>query len=398
MIGGVIVDLLAAAAVIAFAWGATQLGGISTLGRLVEAIVAFTIAVVLRDPAGNVVGALLGRSVDFNRLVGMVLVGLATWIAAHSVFRWWRARREAARMGDLEYEYDIEAEPEPDPLDAPIVARVAGGLIGLGWVVLFLAMLVLQPADTPISRSAVDSRIGGALISGEQTLRWLRDGFPHYTQTLPKGKLGAIVGERSALPMREPVEVEEIGGDADTLLRSINQLRRNSRVGALVFNPDVAAVARRHAASLADRQTLSYRGPGGGALDRRVLSALGASAGAFSEEVGIEVLWAHDPDTAMRGLLASARSTSLLRDPRWTEVGIGVVEAGWFNGRIYVLLLVGSERVDGGNAADDADPPGDGLSGDAALTPGVLDPTIDGSTGAGSELQPIDPFAPEPEQ
>lgn len=339
MIGGLVIDAMVLGAVVAFAWAATLLGGMSTLMRLGESIAAFAVAAMLREPAGEIVGSLLGASEDFNRLVGMGVVGLATYIAANRLFTYWSGRREAVRNADVETPEDIRE----DPLDNDGVARFAGGVLGLGWAVLFVALLVLQPASTFVSRAAIDSRTGGVLINEERLLRWLNDGFPHYTQALPKGKLGAIVGERSSLPMHEPVEVAERPRDHDVLLRRINDLRRTARARVLAFNPDIAAVARRHALALASDQVLSYDAPGGGPIDVRVRAALGEAAADFNEDVGVEVVWAHDPNTAYRGLLANKRAQLELRGKSWSEVGIGVADGGWFNGRVYVLLLVGHE-------------------------------------------------------
>ncbi len=336
MIGGLFIDLMVVGAIAAFAWAATMLGGISTLMRLGETLIAFAVAALLRDPAGAIVDSIIGASEDFNRLVGMAIVGLATYIAANRLFSYWRARRTATREADVE----IGDELDDDPLDSDGVARFAGGLLGLGWALLFVALLVLQPASTIISRSAIASRVGGQLIGQEHALRWLNEGFPHYTQALPKGKLGAVVGERSELPMREPVEVEERERDHDQLLRQVNGLRRDDRSRVLAFNPDIAAVARRHALALAEERTLSYETAGGGSLEDRARAALGEAAGEFDDEVGVEVVWAHDPGTAFRGLLDSRRAQTEIRDKRWTEAGIGVADVGWFNGRVYVLLFV----------------------------------------------------------
>lgn len=342
MIGGLIVDALFVAAVVAFAWGAAQLGGISALARLLEATAAFIAAALLRDPIGELVQGLIGASIDFSRLAGMLIVATGVWIATHSVYRWWRARREESRRSSDE-DMDEYDEPDLDPLDSSIVARIAGSLLGIGWVMLFVSLLVLQPSDSIISRAAVSSYPGGSLIAREHTLRWLHQGFPHYTQTLPKGKLGAVVGEQDDLPMRSPIRSKPVPGDDDKMLRAINELRRNARVQTLIYNPNVAAVARRHARSLVEDTALSYREPGGGTLDSKVLLSLGESQGGFAEDVGIEVVWSQDPANAMRGLLDSTRSRALLRDARWTEIGIGVVSGGWFNGRIYVMILIGDE-------------------------------------------------------
>jgi hypothetical protein len=165
-----------------------------------------------------------------------------------------------------------------------------------------------------------------------------------------------VVGEQDDLPMREPIERTSVPSDDDKLLRAINDLRRNARVQVLTYNPDVAAVARRHADTLVDDTTLSYRAPGGGTLDSKVLLSLGESGGGFAEDIGIELVWAQNPATAMRGLLDSSRARSLLRDARWTEIGIGVTSAGWFNGRIYVLILIGDEAGTTTGDPDSEDP------------------------------------------
>ena len=382
MIGGTVVDVLVVVAVLAFAWGATQLGGLASLGRLFESICAVTVAALLRDPVGSLVQDLIGTSDDFSRLVGMLLVGLGTWIAANRVYRWWRARREAMRMASDDDEFDdLELLVDDDPLDSETIARITGLIMGLGWVLLFVAMLVLQPADSVISRSAVSSRVGGMQIHRRHMLEWMTEGFPHYTQTLPKGKLGAVVGERDDLPMREPVDAKSVSDDTDDLLRSINKLRRNSNERVLAFNPDIAAVARRHAVSLANAETLSYSSPSGGALDQRVLTALGESSGAFSEDVGEEVLWAHNSVTAMNGLLDSSRARSLLTEGRWSEIGIGVASAGWFNGRVYVLLLVGP-AVDSSSTDSSSS---DSSSSDATSSDSASG-TTDGSSIDGSSI------------
>jgi uncharacterized protein YkwD len=381
VIGGLAVDLLVLAAVLAFAWGAALLGGLAALGRLVESAAAFLVAVLLRDPVGDLVHAIAGGSEDLTNLVGMLLVALGTWVAVNRLYRWWRSRRSAARTGDD----GLPLDDLPDRLDSRLVARVAGGLLGLGWALLFVALLVLQPSDNVVSRSAVASRTGGVQIRRAHFLQWLRDGFPHYTQSLPKGTLGAVVGERSDLPMRDPVRTGEARGDADDLLRAINDLRTSARVRELSFNPDVASVARRQAVGLAHDQRLGYGPAGGGSLAPRVVAALGESSGAFDDEVGVETAWAHDPATAMRGLLDSSRARSLLRDARWSEIGIGTVDAGWFNGRIYVLLLVGpvdEAEVGAGGAA--------AAAGDAATT----DPASVTDDVADDEDEDVDVDAP----
>lgn len=368
MIGGLLVDLLAVAAVAAFAWAGLQLGAVRSVGRAVASLVAVAAAVLARDRAAGMVQDLLGTSDDFSRLVGMLGVGIVSFGAGTRMFEWWRERRLAARAADE------ELRGIPDPLEADAVAIVAGGLLGMLWAAVFIAMLVLLPGRTFVSGAAASSFTGGALIAQEGALRWLAEGFPHYTQTLPKGRDGAVVGERGSIPMRGEVEPRAARGDADVLLRAINAVRRRGSVQVLTYNPDLAAVARRHALALAADRSLSYRSPAGSSLDGRARAALGESAGAFEEEIGIEVAWAHGPGNAAHALLEDERAGPLLRASRWSEIGIGVADAGWFNGGVYVLLLVAPFEEGSADArADDGD---DGAAAAAGEAPpgGTSDP------------------------
>ena len=271
MIGGVLVDLLVVAAVGLFGWAGVQLGGTAAVARLVESSVAFVVAVLARDPAGELIQLALGASDDFCNLLGMLVVGAVAYLAVGSLVRWWLARREvrrdAAGVGEL----------DEDLLDDSRLAAVAGAVLGLGWSLVFASLLVLVPVDNVLARSAVRSATGGVLIAQEGGLRWFADGFPHYTQRLPKGELGAVVGERDELPMRGGVTSRERPRDVDVLMRTINLLRSRTDVAPLAYEVEVGTVASRHASFLVRERRLTRSAPGGGSLDARVRSALGES-------------------------------------------------------------------------------------------------------------------------
>lgn len=365
MIGGLLVDAIVVGAIVAFEWAGPQLGAEHAVRRAIACAVAFLAAALLRDPLGDIITDVLGASVDFGRLAAMLAVGFGVYVAASRVLQW----RDAQRVERIFAGYDSEES------GSPLLAALDGALLGFCWAVLFIAMLVLLPADNLVSRAAVKSVTGGILIRQESGLQWLSDGFPHYTQTLPKGKLGAVVGEQASLPMHGDDAPEPATRDADDLLRFINTARRAQTIQPLAFNPDMAKVARRHAAALVTDRSLSYRTPTGGTIDDRVRASLGGASGSFDEEVGIEVAWAHSPANAGTAMLEDDRAGRLLRDERWTEIGIGVADAGWFNGRIYVLFLVGPIEDDGGEEADDGTEPSvDDVGADgAAAAAGVPD-------------------------
>lgn len=335
MIGGLVVDLvIVLGAIAAFAWAGQQLGGRASIGRTLAGVVACCAVLASRDPAGAIVARVLPGTTDVANLVGVLVVGTATYVAANRVWRWWISRRDERVADDLD-------TGEVDVLDRPGVAIAASAASGVLWAILFVALLVLLPSDNALTRSAARSVTGSALITQGALLRWIDDGFPHFTQTLPKGRLGAVVGERALLPMHGDEPARSRRADTEVLLRQINRYRRSIDLPALVYNPNVARVAKRHAVVLAADKTLSYRTPGGARIEPQVLAALGESAAMFDDQVGTEVVWAHAPDHALRAMRDDRRARRLLRDERWSEVGIGAATTGWFNGTVYVVLLVG---------------------------------------------------------
>jgi hypothetical protein len=339
LIGGLFVDVCMLAAIALFGWAGGQLGGTASLVRTLSALGALAVAVLVCDPMGSLMAAVTGAGEEVARVLGIGVSGIAGWFAFRAMLRWWLARRQARRF---EPDWDVQL---PDPLERQSVAIAAGVVFGLSWTALFLGMLVMLPGDTPISRAAVASNTGGLLIRHDGILRWLDGQFPHYTQTLPKGKAGAVVGEVGTLPMRGDDAVHDVPLDADVMVRSINALRADADVQTVAPNRRIATVAQRHARSLAQDHVLSLQVPGdGGPLTPQVIAALGSESPNFDARPGVRVVWAHSPGNAVAGLVADGRTGALLVDPKCSEIGVGVADAGWFNGRIYVVILIASAQ------------------------------------------------------
>ncbi|MBC7460364.1 MAG: hypothetical protein H7287_03280, partial [Thermoleophilia bacterium] len=107
--------------------------------------------------------------------------------------------------------------------------------------------------------------------------------------------------------------------------------------------------------ALAQDHQLSSRVSGGATLDAQVQAALGGDATLYEERASVLVVWAHTPGNALAGLMAKTATTDQLVDPRAAGVGIGAADAGWFNGRIYVIVLVKPvQQADAGAAASAA--------------------------------------------
>jgi uncharacterized protein YkwD len=372
VIGGLLVDAIVVAAIFAFEWAGPQLGAEAAVRRAIGCIVGFIAAVLMRDPIGDLIEAIFHFSTDFSRLFAMLAVGFGVYMAAANILAW----RDAQRVERIGMGYDAEEH------GSPLLAALDGAFLGFAWAVLFIGLLVLMPADNFVSRAAVNSNVGNILIKQESALKWLSDGFPHYTQTLPKGEDGAVVGEHDSLPMHGDDAPRSAPGEADLVFRIINKERRARQVQALVFNPDISAVARRHAAALVEDRSMSYTSPGGGALDDRVASALGAAAADFEPKIGIEIAWSGRAANATHAMLDDDRAGAMLRDDKWSEIGIGVADAGWFNGKIYVLLLVApledvaaGEEGDAGDDGEATDP----FTGSADACPQPFDTDGDGT-------------------
>lgn len=328
MIGGLLIDALALAAMAAFASAGARLGGAAALQRLVCSLAAAVAAALLRDASGSALHAVhLGT--DIARVVGMALVGIAAYVALRRL---------------------VAGAPIPDSIDSMSVGAAVGTLLGAAWATLFIALLMLVPSDSAVTRAAIDSHPGRYLVQQATILRWFDRGFPRMTQTLPKGDIGAVVGERDTIPIGDDEDPHPVQDDADTILQAINAKRLADGVPELAFNPDIAAVAERHDMALVRDRHLRRDATGDDSIQPRVIAALGETAASFEPRIGVEVVWAHDAATAAAGLLANTRAERLLTDARWTEVGIGGVEAGWFDGRVYSLVLVASVVTAGADA------------------------------------------------
>lgn len=368
MISGLFVDVALVAAVGAFAWAGFQLGGVASTLRTIGVLAAFGLAALLRDPAGDLVHSISGKSIEFSRLMAMAGVAMFSYGAFEKLFGWLLARR-AERREELEDEYGDAIEDRlMDTLDTGRAGAIAGGLIGYCWALLFVMLLILTPRDSFYSRAAIRSFTGSVLIERETGLRWIVEGFPRYAQTLPKGELGAEAGVQDDLPMHGDVDPKPRPQDTDVLLRSLNTIRRADGGSTLVWNPEVAGVAQRHAESLAVAKTMQTTNVGGGSLDSQILASLGSAAGDFEDEPAVLLVWAHGPANAGAGIAADPTSVRTLRRAKWSEAGIGVADAGWFNGRIYVIALVAPrDTADSGSGAAAA---GAGSDEDSAPTAG----------------------------
>lgn len=114
--------------------------------------------------------------------------------------------------------------------------------------------------------------------------------------------------------------------EASSLAR-INQARRDDGKAALLLDPVLTEVARAHSRRMRDEGFFGHQDPSGAGLVDR-LRAGGVTFSLAGENLAT-VDGASDPAAAAHQLLmANATHRGNILDPRYTEIGIGVAQAG----------------------------------------------------------------------
>jgi hypothetical protein len=92
--------------------------------------------------------------------------------------------------------------------------------------------------------------------------------------------------------------------------------------------------------------------PSGGQLTARVNSSLGDQSAIYDPKNtrGL-VVWSQSAENAYSALIGDKKARKVLDDPFLTEIGIGAIDAGWFNGTFFALGLVGP-RIASRDGAD----------------------------------------------
>jgi uncharacterized protein YkwD len=174
-------------------------------------------------------------------------------------------------------------------------------------------------------------------------VRLFDDAFPEMTQTLPKGKLGAVTSTESDLPIQLDGSAKLDKDAAGDLLSYINGFREDKDLQPLTWNPQIAEAAERHSVRMLEDHFVGYQALAGGlAFEDRMKVALGNSVADY-DEFHEQVAWAFAAPNAYAGLLDSKSATKKVLDPDVTEIGIGVADGDWFNGQMFTIGLVARE-------------------------------------------------------
>ncbi|MBC7643830.1 MAG: CvpA family protein [Thermoleophilia bacterium] len=327
--GGLLIDIAVLLVIAGFGFAGSELGLVRSLIRLVAIVSAAAIAVLLVRPASWVVGFVLPGSDDFARLVSMLGVGAAMFLAIAAMVSWyaeWVPHEKVARLDRA-------------------FGAVPGVLIGVLWCSLMVALLVLTPSTTALSRWPVDSVPGKFLVAhAEGQMMWLTETFPHYTQILPKGKHGAVVKRSSHLDFGGTPKLTNSPDDAGNLLANLNDARQRNSSPEFTWNPELADAATHNSQQMFTNRYLGTVTTGGIEFTERMRLVLGGNSNLYCS-YGAQVVWAHDVPSAFAALFAEPGIQRKLLSDRFLEIGIGATNGGWFNGTMFTIAMVG-ERLD----------------------------------------------------
>jgi uncharacterized protein YkwD len=348
-VGGLLIDILVFGIVACFAWAGSTLGLVRASVRLIAAAGAVLLAVLLRAPVATLFERITPASPEFSSLLAVLVVGVGSYLALAALATYYSAW---VRHDELAH------------LDRGLGA-IPGGLLGVGWCGLMLGFVVLLPTEAAVTRATIESNTGGVMIKHvPSVLKWMRTSFPRYTQTLPKGRLGAetrpIQEDLPVLVTEEPRDQRE---EAGTLLSNINAYRKSKGLDTLAWNLEVASAARRHSKAMFEDSFFDYAPPAGGLpFEGRMKSSLGTNVPRY-DRFAEQVVWAHGVANAFAAIVRDREARELLLDRNLTEIGIGVSDGGWFNGYMFTIGYLGrAGNVPGETPGVPAEDPAAGAS------------------------------------
>lgn len=327
--GGIIVDIIVLGVIAGFAMVGAELGLVRSLIRLVAVVGAGVLAVVLIGPIGWLIGVILPGSADFSRLVALVLVGAATYLSIATIVSWyadWVPHERVVRMDRA-------------------LGAIPSIVIGLLWTGLMISLLVMSPSPGIMSKWPIAS-VPGAFITqhSESSLRWLYRNFPHYTMALPKAPLRGTVEAATDLQFGGTPDPQPAPDDAGALLGYLNDARSRNDAPEFTWNSELADEAQVYSRQMFTDGFLGTRAPQGIRFSDRMRLALGGNAELYCSS-GAVTVWAHSAVSAYAAIMDNQRTRKLVLGKRFIETGIGAQSAGWFNGMMFTVALVG-DRLD----------------------------------------------------
>jgi uncharacterized protein YkwD/uncharacterized membrane protein required for colicin V production len=229
-------------------------------------------------------------------------------------------------------------EAVPPSVQLSLVNKVLGiipGLVnGLIMSAFIVAFLVLMPFSTHISTQAQEGKLASGLI---EQVNWLQDKLdPVFSEALNRGvKTTPKIGEDEVIKLPYTVKKYKVRADLEAdMLVMINKERSQNGLKQLQADPEMAIVARKHAADMFERGYFSHYTPEG---DDPFARMKNENVSFFT--AGENLALAQTLVMAHKGLMNSPGHRANILNPAFGRVGIGILDGG-----IYGLMITQNFR------------------------------------------------------
>ena len=247
------------------------------------------------------------------RVIGSVVVFLVILVGGTLI-----AKRLVVVLGPLR------------PLD-----RIAGSLVSGAWFVVLSGLLLLLAGATPNLPGRVEgflsgSRAAGVVISEGTAVtpavsRLLGDrlleSFVNINRLVGRGQVVIEGEDRVNIPPVTSGELADRSDSARELFEKLNLARIEEGVAAMAWSAALAEVAGGHGREMYEEGYLSHISPVTGSVDGR-LEAEGIPFRVVGENLALSPTVA----SVHEGLSASPSHRATMLDPRFTRVGVSVLE------------------------------------------------------------------------
>lgn len=199
----------------------------------------------------------------------------------------------------------------------------------------FVLTLVLSLPITPqVKEDITDSKIGGVLVSQtaglEAQLTEIFGGAVEDSLTY----LTIKQGSQESIPLTSnPDDITEDSVSEIEMMRLVNEERKKNNLKELSLRTDLIPVARAHATDMWMRGYFGHVSPDGKDVGAR-LTESGVRFGIAGENLALAPTLA----TAHNGLMNSPGHRANILEPRFTRVGIGVIDNGIY-GKMFVQIF-----------------------------------------------------------
>jgi uncharacterized protein YkwD len=289
-----------------------QTGFVYQIIGLISYILSFYTALYLEGPVGTFIGSRIGLVGYWRPIVGFFIVALLSdWMIAEILTVLSHYLPKKIFQSKLHAFFGM------------VVALIIGSLFG----VILLLVVLSVPLRGTLQRDIKQSNIGSFVLSmSEQYAPWIRKKIQDEvtkTQkflTITPGEVDRVELDIPPVTSLLPDPISE-----QTMLNMVNNERNNEHIKPLTLDPNLVEIARNHSKDMFINRYFSHKDS-----QNKYVSDRANEAGIPYIIIGENIAYAGDIETAHTGLMNSLPHKANILDPRFTRIGIGIINSDYF--------------------------------------------------------------------